>query len=120
MAKKTAKKVSDYRATSFQQKRDNKIKALINAALEHGYTNKELLTVFMGMLEKEDYSEKLDVQDILCDFCESEFEMIKPNSGKFILISTDTLNMNQVDKIKVFFESEIFTCYNEQQTAMQF
>lgn len=120
MAKKTASKKNDYRVTSFQEKRDNKIKALINAALEHGYSNKELLTVFIGMLEKEHYSEKVDVQNVLCDFCEYEYDMIKPNSGKYIMVSTDTLNMNQYDKIKGFFESEIFTCYNEQQTAMQF
>ena len=119
MAKKTAKKVSDYRATSFQQKRDNKIKSLINAALEHGFSERELLTNFFEVIEK-DFESKLDIQELVCDFSESEFEMIKPNSGKFILISTDTLNMNQVDKIKGFFESEIFTCYNEQQTAMQF
>lgn len=101
------------------QERYKKVHSLIDLAVKHGYSETELLEVFLDRLNdlrgKRAASIFVDCKKIVCNFAEEYGEMIDPKEGKYIIIENKILSLSQLDKIRTFFENEIFTTVNEQQ-----
>jgi dihydroorotase len=93
------------------------MKRLMMEALER-FPSRQLLSMFLDIVEKE--SETCEVENVISEFAKKWYDMVSPDEGTHIVISTEKLSMPQLDNIKGFLETEIFPYANEQATELLF